>query len=315
MKEIGGYIEFESYYGSVYHDDAVALNCGRSCLAYLIEAKDIKKIRLPYFLCASVRNVCVKYGVEITFYNIGADFRPVVDFELREDEWLYIVNYYGQLSNKEAEEYKKKYDRVIFDNAQAYFQPPEENVDTIYTCRKFLGVPDGGFVFTDKRLCRELPLDESFERIHYIMGRFERSAGEFYKESSDNNRSFSDAPIRSMSRLTENLLRSFDYESIILRRTRNFTFLHKRLSGINRLSLTVPRGAFMYPLYLENGAEVRKRLQQMKIFVPTLWNDVFDYRDKNSLEGDYAENILPLPIDQRYSCDDMETILAALELK
>ena len=315
MKEIGGYIEFESYNGTIYHEGAVALNCGRNCLAYLIEANNIKKIRLPYFLCASVRNVCVKYGVEITFYTIGADLRPIVDFELREDEWLYIVNYYGQLSNDEAAAYKSKYDRVIFDNAQAYFQPPVEDIDTIYTCRKFFGVPDGGFLFTDKRLSRELPLDESFERIHYIMGRFERTAGEFYKESSDNNRSFADAPIRRMSRLTENLLRSFDYDRIISRRTDNFAFLHERLSGINRLSLTVPQGAFMYPLYLENGAEVRKRLQQMKIFVPTLWNDVFDYRDRNSLEGDYTENILPLPIDQRYDIGDMEKILSALEPK
>ena len=69
----------------------------------------------------------------------------------------------------------------------------------------------------------------------------------------------------------------------------------------------------MYPLYIENGAEIRKKLQQMKIFVPTLWGDVFDTCDKNSLEYNYAENILPLPTDQRYDGEDMKYILEKLE--
>ena len=38
MKEIGGYIEFEYFHGKEYHENAIKLNCGRNCLAYLIEA-------------------------------------------------------------------------------------------------------------------------------------------------------------------------------------------------------------------------------------------------------------------------------------
>ena len=54
MKEYGGYIELDTYRLPMLHDDAIALNCGRNCLAYLIEAKGISKIKLPYFLCDSV---------------------------------------------------------------------------------------------------------------------------------------------------------------------------------------------------------------------------------------------------------------------
>ena len=43
MKEIGGYIELDTYTGKEYHEDAVALNCGRNALIYLIRAKRIKK--------------------------------------------------------------------------------------------------------------------------------------------------------------------------------------------------------------------------------------------------------------------------------
>ena len=43
MKEIGGYIEFESYHGTLFHEGALGLNCGRNCLAYLIEACGIDR--------------------------------------------------------------------------------------------------------------------------------------------------------------------------------------------------------------------------------------------------------------------------------
>lgn len=48
MKEYGGYIEFENYHGNMLHDRAISLNCGRNALAYLCEAKKIKKLYLPY---------------------------------------------------------------------------------------------------------------------------------------------------------------------------------------------------------------------------------------------------------------------------
>lgn len=50
MKEIGGYIEFERYSLPMLHSSAMALNCGRNCLALLIEIRSIKKILLPKFI-------------------------------------------------------------------------------------------------------------------------------------------------------------------------------------------------------------------------------------------------------------------------
>ena len=103
------------------------------------------------------------------------------------EEWLYVVNYYGQLGNDVLENLAGKYGRIIVDNAQAYFQMPLEGVDTIYTCRKFLGVADGAFLYTDAMIEEELPRDESFERMRFLLGRFERTASEFYPEYAANN--------------------------------------------------------------------------------------------------------------------------------
>ena len=72
MKEYGGYIEFENYHGNMVHEGAISLNCGRNALAYLCEAKKIKKLYLPYFLCSSVPNLCKKIGVEYGYYHINS---------------------------------------------------------------------------------------------------------------------------------------------------------------------------------------------------------------------------------------------------
>ena len=124
MKEYGGYIEFEYYHGRVFHEKAIALNCGRGALEYLCKAKRIKKVYLPYFLCSSVPNLCDKIGVEYGYYHINEKFEPIFNQSLGEDDWLYIVNFYGQLDNDYLTALKQKYAQIIVDNAQSYFQMP-----------------------------------------------------------------------------------------------------------------------------------------------------------------------------------------------
>ena len=194
--------------------------------------------------------------------SIGLDFKPIIK---EWDGWLYVVNFYGQLSNDYLTSLG---DRIIVDNAQAYFQEPISGVDTLYTCRKFFGVADGAILYTDK-LIRVEEQDESFERMHFLLGRYERSASEFYAEYVENNHFFKNEPIKRMSKLTENLLHGIDYEMVKKKRTQNFSYLHDGLHTVNKLDLSVPDGAFMYPLYIENGAEVRKQLQAKKyLFQP-----------------------------------------------
>ncbi|NBH25974.1 hypothetical protein D3Z60_09190 [Lachnospiraceae bacterium] len=311
MKEIGGYIEFETYHGSMLHSDGILLNCGRNCLAYLICARQIKKIRMPYFMCSSVIHVCRKYGVQIRFYHVGIDFRPQ-RMELGDSEWLYLMNFYGQISREELEEAGKKYKRVIVDFAHDYFQEPIAGLDTIYTCRKFFGVSDGAVLYTDADPVIGLETDESHERIHYLCGRFECPAAEFYEEASSNNEFFDREPVRKMSRFTLNLLHGIDYERIKGARTQNFIFLHKQLKNMNQLKLHMIEGAYAYPLMLKNGMEIKKKMAAQKIYVPTLWPNVLEDMPDGSLEYRMASDILPLPCDQRYDQDDMGRIAAAI---
>lgn len=312
MREIGGYIELDEYKLPMLHEEAISLNCARNALAYILRARQIKKIRIPKFLCDSVKEVCEREQVEISYYSIDMNFYPK-DMELSEDEWLYLVNYYGQIENSKINLYLERYKRIIVDNVQAYFQMPLMGVDTIYTCRKFFGVADGAFLYTDKYLDEDLKTDESYERMRFLHGRYERSASEFYNEYSANNDMFSNEPIKQMSRLTKNLLHALAYEEIKDRRTENYKILHDALKDMNQLKLSILEGPFMYPLYCKNGKNIRKKLQEKKIYIPTLWPDVFEYCDISELEYDMADNILPLPVDQRYDKEDMHYIVEKIK--
>lgn len=309
MREYGGYIEFEHYHGKEYHEGALALNSGRHCVEYLIKSRKIKKLYMPYFMCDSLNSVVARNGVEVTYYNIDQNFNPILKKTLENGEWLYLVNFYGQLPIERVVEIKEEYKNIIVDNVQAFFEKPLPDVDTVYTCRKFFGVADGAYLYTTAKLNEPLERDCSFDRMSFLFGRAEKNAGEFYPCYIKNNERFATESVKLMSATTANIMKSIDYTRVADIRTENFKILHNAFSDINILKLKVPTGAFMYPLYLKNGGEIRSKLNAEKIFIPTLWPAVYSVCTEGTLEFDMAKNILPLPIDQRYSKEDMEYII------
>ena len=62
----------------------------------------------------------------------------------------------------------------------------------------------------------------------------------------------------------------------------------------------------MYLLLIDDGMRIRKQLQQMKIYIPTLWPNVLDVCKPDTLEYKFVADILPIPVDQRYGVEDME---------
>ena len=156
------------------------------------------------------------------------------------------------------------------DHTHAFFQKPLPGVDTLYSCRKFLGVSDGAYLSTDAELEPEKkPLDHSMGRMEHILGRYEYDAGTFYQKMLDNAANYHEMEIRRMSRLTGNLLRTMDYSGIKTRREKNYRLLAKLLPSRNAFTGKVPEGPFAYPYYHKNGLELRHWLAGRKIFVPT----------------------------------------------
>lgn len=309
MREIGGYFGFEQLINNEYHKDLIALNTGRNALLYLMKAKKIAKAYIPYYLCNSVSDVLSKHGYDFEYYHIDAEFNPIFKKELQEYEYLYIVNYYGQLTYDKVLSLKQKYERIILDNTHAFFQKPIKGIDTIYSCRKFFGVSDGAYLSSDSFLDEELEVDISKDRMKHILGRFEGTASDYYGSFKDNDKSLKTVSLKYISKLTRNILGSIDYEKVKKTRDNNYAYLESELKKINKLKLITPEGAFAYPFYIVNGLEVKKKLAEKKIYVPTLWPNILNDNERSSIEYDYAANILPLPCDQRYGKEEMQYII------
>ena len=306
--EIGGYFGLEPLICNEYYKDLIALNTARNALLYILKARKIQKLYIPYYLCDSVSEMCDREGYTYELYHINSEFLPVFEKGLYENEYLYIVNYYGQINNEQIKKLQAKYDRIIIDNVQAFFQKPVQGIDTIYSCRKFFGVPDGAYLSTDSILEEELPEDVSSGRLKHLLGRFETgSASTYYQDFQKNDDSFKNLELRKMSKLTHNFLGAIDYEKVKKIREENYLFLHEHLKQTNRLILTIPEGPYAYPFYCKNGMELRRKMAEQKIYIPTLWPNVLFSDDQ--IAKDYAECVLPLPCDQRYSCKNLNNLL------
>lgn len=306
-QEIGGYLEFEHFTGKSYHEGAYAFNLGRTALAWLLEKLNCSKLYAPYYNCDSVANTAMAAGFDVEFFHIDEELKPVFDegFCLGENEWIYLINYYGQLTADEIRGYQKRFGRIIVDNAQGYFDKPLDGIHTLYSCRKFLGVSDGAYLYTDLDFDETLPRDMSGERVRYLFGRLEENARTYYSQMLAESDKFAHAKPMKMSLLTENILRGIDDEAVRTRRLANYRTLAELLPSDNPFTKKEPFGPFAYPFYHENGVELRKTLAAENIFIPTNWSYLLKTMPEDSLEYQWSANILPLPVDQRYTDEEM----------
>ena len=312
MKEIGGYFGLEELSGTEYYADLIPLNSGRNALLYICLAKNIRKLYLPYFLCSCISDMCREHGIEVSFYHINEQLMPLLEAKPHDGQAVYVVNYYGRLDCGAVERLQDRYNgRLIVDNTHAFFQAPVSGVDTLYTCRKFFGVPDGAYLATDKKLVQPLAREEVRENMGHILGRYEKCASGFYSEYQKNDDRFYYAPLKRMSKISSNILRGLNYEMISEKRTKNYCWLRQKLDTSNLLETELHAGPFCYPLFCKNGIQVRQYLIQHGVYIPTLWPNVLQL-ENCPLEKNFAKNILPIPCDQRYNLADMKIITELL---
>lgn len=313
-REIGGYFQMEELAGKELYPELYHLNLGRTALVALMRSLDLQRIYLPDFLCASVFQTCEQEGYEVIRYGIGYDFLPKTELPTDESAAFYLVNYYGQLSPQQVIDVARQVSHPILDNTHALFCKPVDNIPTIYSLRKFFGLPDGAYLAYDGPIDLE-ETDRSASRMKHILGRFEESASTYYQDMLQTSVTFEHEEPKEMSSITRNLLRGIDYEGARKRRTANFLVLNRLLSGVNRLDVVVPDGAFSYPLLLDDASALRAPLARLGIYVPTYWKNVINDMASDTIEYDLAANILALPCDHRYTQEDMEYVAAhVLEL-
>lgn len=308
MDAIGGYFELELRKGVHFHKDAIRLNSGRNCFEYILRARGYKKVYMPYYTCQVMFDTANAAEVEIVYYSINEQLEPSALPQLQRDEAFLYTNYYG-LKQRCVEKLAKYYGtQLIVDNAQAFYAKPIAGIDTFYSPRKFFGVPDGGYLYTNVRLNETIPHAESLLRMKHLLKRIEQGAESGYADYQEAEASLDNRPIERMSKLTDALLSSIDYVDVAACRKRNYEYLSQQLGMNNLIHLPLEPDAvpMVYP-YWTGDAGLRKRLIANKIFVATYWPNI---GNDCGLETLLKSNLLPLPIDQRYN--HFETLLRTI---
>lgn len=309
MKTIGGYFELELPKGEHYHKNAIRLNTARNCFEYVLRARGYTKVYIPYYTCEVMLESIKKLDLNYEFYHINEQLEPKSLPRLSENEAFLYTNYFGLKQNcvkRLATEYDS---HLIVDNAQAFYAEPVPGVDTFYSARKFFGLSDGAYLYTDKALHQEFEQDCSFDRMSHLLKRVDLGAEAGYHDFRVNDDALIGQDIKTMSKLTEALLAGIDYESAKQARRSNYLFLDKELGSSNHIHLkldesTVP---MVYP-YLTNDTGLKKRLISEKVFVATYWPNVFGWCGEGDLEYSLAQNTCYLPVDQRYGVKDLKQV-------
>ena len=312
-KSIGGYFELELPQRAEYHTAAIALNTGRNALEYILRARGYKRVFLPYYSCEVLLEPFNKLGVEYSFYHINDRLELDKPVTLKDDEALLCINYFGLKQEyilRLASIYGKQ---LIVDNTQAFYAKPIDGIDTFYSCRKFFGVADGAYLYSEARLDDAFKEACSWDRMDYLLKRIDVSPESAYRDFQAQDEALVNNPIRTMSRLTHRILMSIDYEKVAQRRRQNYLFLDNALKDKNGISLPLADDAvpMVYP-FLSDVEDIRQRCIENKIYVARYWPNVLNWCDNGCYDYQLTKHLLALPVDQRYGQEEMKRIIKVI---
>lgn len=311
-KSIGGYFELElPNTVNNWDKDFIELNSARNCLEYILLARKSTKIYLAYYTCDVLLEPIKKLNISYEFYDIDFNLEPIFDYsKIKDSEIFLYTNYFGIKDKFINILCERLFDKIVIDNAQGFFSLPITGVDTFYSPRKFVGVADGGLLSSNKRINLDFEKDESYDRMSHLLKRIDLSAEEAYLDFCTNDRSLENQPIKLMSNLTKKILSTLNFDDIKKRRKENFAFLNEKLKENNLLKIDISEDSvpMVYPFRTKNK-DLKKQLINKKIYCATYWPNVFEWCNEETNSYVLAEEIIALPIDQRYSINDMKKIL------
>jgi hypothetical protein len=311
---IGGFFELEIAGGDgPYHTSASPLCSGRACLRRILELMRPSRVWVPFYVCDAVFQALTAAGVATELYSIDEAFDPLLPAgSPAGGEGLVYVNYFGLKTSTAASLVGTYPDQVIVDDTQSFFTKGYPGGWSFNSARKFFGVPDGGYAYGGGLLGVEYP---RVPKVHYghlvsrLLGH-QDLAYEQYRQSEARVT----VDIWRMSVLSERLLASIDYAVVRDRRRRNFAALHEAFAMRNCLtSLLAPdAGEVPYCYPLSTAEPVRwNDLWSRGIFVPRLWPQLSERAASRQFarESMLAERLLPLPIDHRYTPEDLDGLV------
>lgn len=312
-KAIGGYFELElPLQRKQLYPNAIGFQTARAAFYALLTEGTPSRVWMPKYICDAMLDPLKATKTEIVFYDLDSGLGVPNDVQIEDSDWLLYVNYFGVCAAQEDKLLKRfNPSQLIFDHSQAFFSPPGDCLATIYSPRKFFGVPDGGLLLTSLDVMVPEEIDAgSVARCTHLLKRLDGTPEAGYQDYNNAEETFCDIQPRRQSLLTDRLLISIDYDACKQQRNANFNYIHDQFNHLNELCFDTSRidGPMCYPLLIDD-ATIRERLLANRIFVPIYWTEVGRRVNPSSFERYLLDKCLPIPCDQRYMQEDMMHII------
>jgi dTDP-4-amino-4,6-dideoxygalactose transaminase len=299
-----------------------------SALAILIKFLKPARVWLPSYLCDALVETVAGTGTDHVFYEVGHDLTTqshVMD-DVSGDDLVVVIHYFGFKNSLAA---RLRSDAagpwLVEDASQALLTAgiAQDGHFTIYSPRKFIGVPDGGILFDrDDILPDELgmadpPADWFSKAVAASVGRrdFDEGFGdrgwfELFRESE------SSRPIGAfrMSAVSAEIIDGgVNYEAVASRRRANFTVLAERLGDLclfrDLPEAVVPLGC---PVRVPDRERVLQRLVEQRIYPPVHWRLAGFVPDTFKESHRLSNEAMTIPCDQRYDPETMARLASSL---
>lgn len=313
------------------------LCCGREALMYVgKQMGDNKVILFPSYCCWSMSAPFEKLGWKVVYYRLNKDLTVDVEYlelllRAENPQAILTMNFYGSADTHEAIAKTKTFDSeilVIEDFSHCTFsirQIWNEQVDYyVSSIRKSIGVCDGAVVLSKKEC------DKSFiegEMPDFSDKRFvaQSNKGQYvWSKNQDVKQGFMGI-IRECEGLINNfsavhpiseramyMLQMVNGVEIAFARRENMQHLWKLLNGkvgmVPGLERCFDGAPFSLPILVDKRDEVQGALASRGLYTQLLWPICEEAKAVCPVSKMMDERMLSVPIDQRYTWDDIEDI-------
>lgn len=335
-------IETDSRYSNNFlcWNDVLYTHGGRSAIRAAVNHLGLsgKEVLIPNFTCYSIIDAFLACDCKCSFYklnrNLTVDIPDLIKLlSERRPSILFTCSLFGFDTLAEMRPKYKEIQamgvKIIEDVTHSVFGIKNDKRADVIVCslRKWLEIPDGGFVWGLKDFNSDKFYQESNEpidivnnfvkaskyKLKYLQNGDEELKSFFLPMFYKNNDLFDDCSrINRMSNFSHDVLMHADLATISEQRRKNYLYLLENIKNpiVEFIFDELPNYVVpLYcPVYIKDGkrGELQKYLIDSKLYCPIIWptpEQVLGAYKKDTIV--FQKDILSLVIDQRYDVTDI----------
>lgn len=277
---------------------------GKSCLFALFKYLNTNRIWYPEYICPSI----VFKDFNLEFYPVNIDLSvPLENINLFSNGDIILVpNYFGFSNETLIKACKEKSLLVIEDLCQSIFSEPSVYSDyAIYSLSKHLPLSDGGVIYSklNKPMAQKEVYDIYLNQLFKIRekrARFDTGENNDWYKLYNESKSCKYIGDFKCSLSTLQRLNNID----LYKRRNVFQNNYKHLNLTPLINSLYPTG---FLTLLKRRQKVLDILYKNNIFPAIHWN-ITNILPKIKNNYFLSDRLITIPIDQRYSLEEMERI-------